>query len=165
MTTTTEIPRRVRKNQRAGTCTGDALLLPASARALHSHPAGIQAHDTGSPAGPARGGSSPNAAPRRSREATMDDWPLDIRMLAFAAAMAARAGTLDRAQIDELEAAVRPLDRDNQLRVAVEGFVAKARDALRDRARLADLGRDMGRYVDSLLIVRPPDLDRRDVHG
>lgn len=95
----------------------------------------------------------------------MEHWPLETRMLAFAAAMAARAGSLDRAQIDELEQAVRPLDPDNQLRIAVEGFVSRARYALRDRDRLAELGRDMGRYVDSLMLGRPPDLDRRDIHG
>lgn len=128
-------------------------------------PAGIQAAPpSSSQAGSARGGSL-DSAPRPETEAPMEDWPITIRMQAFAVAMAARAGRLTRADLDELEAAARELEPGNQLRLACEGFVAQAREALRDRARLADLGRDLGDYVTSLLLTRPPDLDRRDIHG
>ncbi|GGH36146.1 hypothetical protein SAMN05444007_108227 [Cribrihabitans marinus] len=93
------------------------------------------------------------------------DPQLALRLAAFSAGMSAKAGTLDMADLERLRAQAAMFDVALTLRRAIEGFALDARVHARDPVRLAELGRDLCRYIDTLNIPEPPDSQRRDIYG
>lgn len=94
------------------------------------------------------------------------DQQIALRMAAFAAAMRAKAGNLDAETVADLVAqAERQLTPEDALARAIARFADGYRQHRREAGELADLGRDLSAFIETLNMPVPPDLGRKDIHG
>ncbi|MEX0306047.1 MAG: hypothetical protein AB3N12_01560 [Ruegeria sp.] len=94
------------------------------------------------------------------------DQYLAVKMAAFAAGMKAKAGELAYDDVDRLgDLTVEKLDAGDPLMSAVADFVYDCNVYMRDPVKLAELGADLCRHIETLNLPQPPDLDRRDIYG
>lgn len=90
---------------------------------------------------------------------------MSLRMAALAAGLAAKAGTLDPADVARLDGASGALlEEDDALRISIADFVAGHDERRRDPDALAELGDALVRAVE-LDAYTPPDLHRSDIYG
>lgn len=90
---------------------------------------------------------------------------LALKMAAFAEAMRARSGEIDREALARLVRLADAAPEDDPLGARVLEFVTDIRVWSRDPVRLAELGADLVRFIDLLNMPEPPDLGRRDIYG
>lgn len=94
------------------------------------------------------------------------DRHLAAKMAAFAAGMKAKAGELERDDIEQLRAQVeRDLEIDDPLRKVLVEFAIDCGVYLRDPVKLSEVGADICRHINLLNVPEPPDRDRRDIYG
>lgn len=90
---------------------------------------------------------------------------LGLKLAAFAEAMRARSGEIDREELARLVRLAEAAPEDDPLRARVLEFVTDLRSWSRDPVRLADLGGEMVRFIDLMNMPEPPDMNRRDIFG
>ena len=84
----------------------------------------------------------------------------------LAVAMAAKAGTLDYADVVRLQTkGEQLLGRDDPLFYAVSDFATQFELHRRDPSQWAALGALLHHRLDVAITPAPPDLDRSDIHG
>ncbi|MBW4972101.1 hypothetical protein KZZ08_00630 [Roseovarius mucosus] len=94
------------------------------------------------------------------------DQQIALRMAAFAAAMRAKVGNLDAETVADLVAqAEGHLTPEDALAQAIARFAQGYREHRRQADRLAELGRDLSAFIETLNMPVPPDLGRKDIHG